>query len=64
MTEVVAIVQRVCNYCNVLRDDGVSSSDYREKLAYLLFLKMTEEPMNHSGKESEKWPINYIFTGP
>ena len=43
MTEAAAIVQRVWNYCNVLRDDGVSYGDYLEQLTYLLFLKMAEE---------------------
>jgi len=38
-----AIVQRVWNYCNVLRDDGVSYGDYLEQLTYLLFLKMDHE---------------------
>jgi type I restriction enzyme M protein len=38
-----AIVQRLWNYCNVLRDDGVSYGDYVEQLTYLLFLKMAEE---------------------
>jgi type I restriction enzyme M protein len=38
-----AIVQRMWNYCNVLRDDGVSYGDYVEQLTYLLFLKMTDE---------------------
>ncbi len=37
------IVQRVWNYCNVLRDDGVSYGDYLEQLTYLLFLKMDDE---------------------
>jgi type I restriction enzyme M protein len=37
------IVQRLWNYCNVLRDDGVSYGDYVEQLTYLLFLKMAEE---------------------
>ncbi len=37
------IVQRVWNYCNVLRDDGVSYGDYVEQLTYLLFLKMADE---------------------
>lgn len=31
------------NYCNVLRDDGVSYGDYVEQLTYLLFLKMADE---------------------
>lgn len=37
------IVQRLWNYCNILRDDGVSYSDYVEQLTYLLFLKMVAE---------------------
>lgn len=37
------IVQRLWNYCNVLRDDGVSYGDYVEQLTYLLFLKMDDE---------------------
>jgi type I restriction enzyme M protein len=37
------IVQRLWNYCNVLRDDGLSYGDYVEQLTYLLFLKMADE---------------------
>ncbi len=37
------IVQKVWNYCDVLRDDGVSYGDYVEQLMYLLFLKMSDE---------------------
>lgn len=37
------IVQRLWNYCYVLRDDGVSYGDYVEQLTYLLFLKMADE---------------------
>jgi type I restriction enzyme M protein len=43
MTESASIVQRLWNYCNVLRDDGVSYGDYVEQLTYLLFLKMADE---------------------
>jgi type I restriction enzyme M protein len=43
MTDSSDIVQRVWNYCNVLRDDGVSYGDYVEQLTYLLFLKMADE---------------------
>lgn len=43
MNESAAIVQRLWNYCNVLRDDGVSYGDYVEQLTYLLFLKMADE---------------------
>jgi type I restriction enzyme M protein len=38
-----AIVQKLWNYCNVLRDDGVSYGDYVEQLTYLIFLKMADE---------------------
>ena len=43
MNDSSAIVQRLWNYCNVLRDDGVSYCDYVEQLTYLLFLKMADE---------------------
>jgi len=43
MNDSSAIVQRLWNYCNVLRDDGVSYGDYVEQLTYLLFLKMADE---------------------
>ena len=50
------IVQKLWNYCNVLRDDGLSYGDYVEQLTYLLFLKMADEqtqppfnrPVDHS----------------
>jgi type I restriction enzyme M protein len=38
-----SIVSKVWNYCNILRDDGVSYDDYLEQLTYLLFLKMAYE---------------------
>ena len=38
-----AIVQKLWNYCTVLRDDGMSYGDYVEQLTFLLFLKMADE---------------------
>ena len=38
-----AVVQKLWNYCNVLRDAGLSYQDYIEQLTYLLFLKMADE---------------------
>src|ERR1017187_3822409 len=38
-----AIVQKLWNYCSVLRDDGLSYQDYIEQLTFLLFLKMADE---------------------
>jgi type I restriction enzyme M protein len=37
------LVQKLWNYCNILRDDGLSYGDYVEQLTFLLFLKMAEE---------------------
>ena len=51
-TESSTIVQRLWNYCNVLRDDGMSYGDYVEQLTYLLFLKMDDENVQVLGKPS------------
>jgi type I restriction enzyme M protein len=48
-TEAPSIVQRLWNYCHVLRDDGVSYGDYVEQLTYLLFLKMADERATFGG---------------
>lgn len=37
------LVQKLWNYCNILRDDGLSYGDYDEQLTFLLFLKMADE---------------------
>ena len=45
------LVQKLWNYCNILRDDGLSYGDYpsarlrtgSEQLTFLLFLKMADE---------------------
>lgn len=37
------LVQKLWNFCNVLRDDGVSTIEYVEQLTHLLFLKMANE---------------------
>ena len=38
-----SLVQKVWNFCNTLRDDGVGYGDYLEQLTYLLFLKLAHE---------------------
>ena len=43
MTTSSAIGQKLWNYCNVLRDAGLSYGDYLEQLTFLLFLKMMHE---------------------
>jgi type I restriction enzyme M protein len=46
-----AIVQKLWNYCNVLRDDGMSYGDYVDQLTYWLFLKMADKRMKkHRGQ--------------
>ncbi|MEU9999046.1 class I SAM-dependent DNA methyltransferase [Streptomyces sp. NPDC050848] len=37
------LVAKLWNYCNVLRDNGMSTIEYVEQLSYLLFLKMVDE---------------------
>ena len=41
MTNASAIGQKLLNYCNILRDAGLSYGDYLEQLTSLTFLKMT-----------------------
>jgi type I restriction enzyme M protein len=62
VSDTAAIVQKLWNYCNVLRDDGLSYGDYIEQLTYLLFLKMADEqtkpPFNKEAiiPEGHDWP--------
>jgi len=51
LSESSTIVQKLWNYCNVLRDEGISYGYYVEQLTYLLFLKMAEEQTEYLGKE-------------
>jgi type I restriction enzyme M protein len=59
--ESATIVQRLWNYCNVLRDDGVSYGDYVEQLTYLLFLKMAEEQSKPPYKKESIIPAKYSW---
>ena len=53
------IVQKLWNYCNVLRDDGLSYGDYVEQLTYLLFLKMVHEQTQAPWKRKSIIPAGY-----
>ena len=59
--ESATIVQRVWNYCNVLRDDGVSYGDYVEQLTYLLFLKMADEQTKPPFRKDSIIPAAYAW---
>jgi len=43
MSNPTALVEKLRNYCNILRDGGLSYGDYFEQLTFLLFLKMADE---------------------
>ena len=52
-----AMVQKLWDFCDVLRDDGLSYGDYLEQLTYLLFLKMADEQHELLGQRVV--PIGY-----
>ena len=43
MSDQKQLVDKLWNYCDILRDDGLSYGDYVEQLTFLLFLKMDDE---------------------
>src|SRR5262245_30441716 len=53
------IVSKLWNYCNVLRDDGLSYGDYLEQLTYLLFLKMAHEQTQPPWSRQSIIPADY-----
>jgi type I restriction enzyme M protein len=55
------IVQKLWNYCNVLRDDGMSYGDYVEQLTYLLFLKMADERARSPYNQPSIVPPQYAW---
>jgi type I restriction enzyme M protein len=61
-----AIVQKLWNYCNLLRDDGLSYGDYVEQLTFLLFLKLADEqmkpPYNRARLISKDLDWVYLFS--
>ncbi len=56
-----AIVQKLWNYCNVLRDDGMSYGDYVEQLTYLLFLKLADERTKPPYSQPSGIPSKYSW---
>jgi len=55
------IVQKLWNYCNTLRDDGMSYGDYVEQLAYMLFLKMAYERTQPPYNQPSRIPQEYSW---
>lgn len=53
------VVQKLWNYCNVLRDAGLSYQDYIEQLTYLLFLKMADERKQLQPEKAPNIPKDY-----
>ena len=53
------LVQKLWNYCNLLRDDGLSYGDYVEQLTYLLFLKMAHERTQPPRNEPSRLPAGF-----
>jgi type I restriction enzyme M protein len=56
-----ALVQKLWNYCNVLRDDGLSYGDYVEQLTFLLFLKMADEQSRPPYDKASIVPADYAW---
>lgn len=55
------LVQKLWNYCNVLRDDGMSYGDYVEQLTFLLFLKMADERTQPPYRQKSIVPAAYAW---
>lgn len=53
------IVAKLWNYCNILRDDGLSYGDYVEQLTFLLFLKMADEQSRPPWGKTSPVPAGY-----
>jgi type I restriction enzyme M protein len=56
------LVQKPWNYCNVLRDDGMSYGDYVEQLTYLLSLKMADERSRPPYHQLSPIPAAYAWS--
>ena len=47
------LINKVWNYASVLRDSGVTYTDYVSQLTYLIFLKMDDEKVKNLGANSK-----------
>ncbi len=53
------LIAKIWSFCDTLRDDGVSYSDYLEQLTFLLFLKMADEYEKGPQKRKSGIPEQY-----
>ncbi|WP_339924207.1 class I SAM-dependent DNA methyltransferase [uncultured Cyclobacterium sp.] len=53
------LIAKIWSFCDTLRDDGVSYSDYLEQLTFLLFLKMADEYEKGPQKRKSGIPEKY-----
>lgn len=57
-----ALVQKIWNYCDVLRDGGITYGDYIDQLTNLLFLKIRDELTKPPYNEERIIPEQYDWT--
>ena len=63
MSDARRLVDKLWSFCNVLRDDGVSTIEYTEQLTYLLFLKMAHERATRPLKPERIVPDSILNSG-
>lgn len=61
MSSPTQLVSKLWNYCNILRDDGLSYGDYVEQLTFLLFLKMADEQSRPPFNKSSAVPKEFAW---
>ena len=59
MADSQLIIQKLWNFCSILRDDGLSYWDYMEQLTFLLFLKMADERQQNTQEVNPIIPEQY-----
>lgn len=58
MSDPKQLVNKLWNYCDILRDDGLSYGDYVEQLTFFLFLKMDDERSKPPHNKKSEIPKN------
>ncbi len=61
MSDSSALINKLWNYCQILRDDGLSYGDYVEQLTFLLFLKMAHERTQPPYNQPSTIPQEYTW---